>query len=1000
MSLASISTGSYLLFYGNFNLAEKTTLAGKVRVECGKVLWQTLMKTNPNVITGHDIGVIFNSTTSLLTFQFDTPAADNYTMTLRCVSPSTNGGTGYTQLNNGEKTIWSTAPSYIPSQQNVVLYTDVALGSGLQTVMISFKDPMAIIGLTIQNADMTFDMYISAITTFLYPNKKYIVSRTLVPDYIVPAINTKLYGPPLTTGPPYTGTPGPDLTCYERVDLANASSNVLLYGSDDKTQKLQALEQIETYCGRTQWQKLLTDIPNIIMGPDIAVILNQTGSTLRFQFGVPSGTYNIILRCIMPSANSDSGYVRLDSLPDQMFTRGYGPTKYSTRQLNFLLFDRIQLEEGYHEIVFRFREPIGYIDLFVSRTDQTIPDLVMPAIDAINNPNKIYGDANYIATITPKVFYVPTTYAPLESTYPMATTMLPLPETTTMPPLPETTTMAPMTTTIAPPMTTTMAPPMTTTIAPMTTTIFPMTTKMVPTSWSYTGSACISTAQYKFGSSSMYIPGSDRVVMTSFPATTVLDGNWTIEFFVWIPANYPSSTGCVMSIGSTASTYIIFRLTPTQMMFYIGTTALGWQVANAKAYDYNVGAWNHVAVCFTASTYFMYLNGSLKYSAVNSINIGTNLVQFNFGSYLTNGNYTFSANGIYIDAMRISDIARYTSNTYVVPTTMYTTDQYTVFLKNFEANNGSTDFAANDLTTIMMTTTTMTPIITSPTTFNTVGATLSTSGAYTLYSFKNSGTFVPSANITANVLIVGGGGGGGSGYDVRDGGGGGGGAGGVGVGTVVFQAGIKYTITVGAGGSGALLNKAGGNGGDSSIVGGNISITVKGGGSGNTAGISGKSGGSAGSSTSDSSEVPAVIPLTKVGTGISLTSMGNVGGKSTGSNGSAGGGGAGGAGESASMTGDFTNFNGGAGGVGYLWSFTTKYYAGGGGGGSLWDANRKPSGGKGGSGVGGNGGIGTSNGNGNPGVANTGGGGGGGAGRLNSIGGAGGSGIVVIVVPI
>jgi len=238
---------------------------------------------------------------------------------------------------------------------------------------------------------------------------------------------------------------------------------------------------------------------------------------------------------------------------------------------------------------------------------------------------------------------------------------------------------------------------------------------------------------------------------------------------------------------------------------------------------------------------------------------------------------------------------------------------------------------------------------------------------------------------TASVLIVGGGGGGGGTSTLTGGGGGGGGA--VGVGTLNFQAGITYTITIGIGGTGVPAGNGGGSsnkGGDSSIVGGTINEIARGGGYGGTSGANfgtASSGGCGGGAPS------ANIGTATTGSG-TLIYYGYAGGSGGGQGGGGGGGGptsAGGNGGAGAPV--------GFGGSGYTWSVTSTVYSGGGGGGS--GNTSTPKTGSTGGGKGGNGGSTPSS----PGQNATGyGGGGGGAGGVSgsNSGGNGYSGVVII----
>lgn len=452
----SISSNLYIPLYGSFTPAEMKTAIGKIKTTTGRAVWQKALASNPNLITNHDVAIVLNDPTSTLPFYFDV-SGGAYNILVRCLPPSLSSGSA--SLDGAEAIVWSAAPGYISYEQVVPLFTSAQLGAGMHLVTLSYREPMGIISLIVQDAGgIAPEMVMTAVNTFLYPTKKYILPRSSGPDFVFPALNSSLYG---TTAAPViqTGTPKPDLSCKEESTPLPSEPYLLMYGNSTKDQKLEIVRQISTYCGRTQWENQINTNEMSVSGQEVAVILNTPGANLLFRFGVVAGAYNIILRCVMPSANADSGFVSLDGMPEQMFSPGLGPTKYINKQLSIFLFEKIMLEGGYHELMFSYREPMGYIDVIINRTDFKSADLIMPAIGAVINPDVIYGEQEYVATITPKVYYTTTapplvkeettlpnviyTYAPMETVYPM-TTMIPM--TTTMAPVVSyvTTTAAPL----------------------------------------------------------------------------------------------------------------------------------------------------------------------------------------------------------------------------------------------------------------------------------------------------------------------------------------------------------------------------------------------------------------------------------------------------------------------------------------------------------------------------------------------------------------------------
>lgn len=439
------ATTNHVYLYGDSSLDEKISLLqSKVGSSSGRDAWVQLFRSNPSILLPYEISVLFRSTTTStpITFMFEV-SGGSYNIFLRCFGSTPAPASGKSQLDSGSVLTWSTAPGYTVYQQTIPLYTATTLSAGLHQVIISSINPIALLDMTIQNTNGSEDVVIQAINTFLFPNRVQTFPSSLQPEYIVPALNTRLFGPTLPPGatiPPYTGTPHPE-TCFDPTDTPLFSANpiLLLSGTQTVQQKVDVANQIRTYCGRTQWVKFLNAYPNIVSGTETAVILNSTDAALTFRFAVPPGPYNVVVRCIMPSANADSGYVQLDSFPQQMFTRAFGPGKYSTTQFNVLLYEKLKLDDGYHQMVFTSREPMGYIALIINRADRQFQDIVITADAVLKNPFQVFGNADYLANFTPPVF----TTIPPTTTPPPMTTMIP---TTTMMP---TTTMKPQLTIVA-----------------------------------------------------------------------------------------------------------------------------------------------------------------------------------------------------------------------------------------------------------------------------------------------------------------------------------------------------------------------------------------------------------------------------------------------------------------------------------------------------------------------------------------------------------------------
>ena len=169
------------------------------------------------------------------------------------------------------------------------------------------------------------------------------------------------------------------------------------------------------------------------------------------------------------------------------------------------------------------------------------------------------------------------------------------------------------------------------------------------------GNAQISTAQSKFGGSSIAFDGTgDRlhVVPNNTQNLVLGTGDFTIE--LWLrPTSLPSGD-CLLVGGDTNAAYLI--LTSAGALRF-GTYNVNWIIGPAGTVS--TGAWNHVAVTRSGTTVNLFLNGTAVTTAATSSQ------NFSAASYVIGGDQvggTTALNG-FIDDLRITKgYARYTAN--------------------------------------------------------------------------------------------------------------------------------------------------------------------------------------------------------------------------------------------------------------------------------------------------------------------------------------------------
>jgi len=187
----------------------------------------------------------------------------------------------------------------------------------------------------------------------------------------------------------------------------------------------------------------------------------------------------------------------------------------------------------------------------------------------------------------------------------------------------------------------------------------------------FNGNASLSTAQSKFGGSSLYLDanGDSVSISDTYWNTAINSGDFTIEFWVRFTGNVNSlpvynatwsgaSNGwCVQRYGTAASS--------GQIIFFFRDSG-GWQYINysqGTRTTISEDTWYHVAVTRNSNTWKLFLNGTAEDTITNSNSIVTGTA----GKLMIDYDASYTLTG-YLEDMRITPgIARYTSN-FTAPT--------------------------------------------------------------------------------------------------------------------------------------------------------------------------------------------------------------------------------------------------------------------------------------------------------------------------------------------
>ena len=197
------------------------------------------------------------------------------------------------------------------------------------------------------------------------------------------------------------------------------------------------------------------------------------------------------------------------------------------------------------------------------------------------------------------------------------------------------------------------------------------------------GNVQISTAQYKFGSSSaVFDGGGDNLKYTS-DTLYIGPNNFTIEMF--IRPNTVNTTQYLYdqrNAGTSQAAPVIYMSSSNVLIYFVSNSS---RISSSSGI-FSVGTWYHIAVSRSNGSTRMFVDGVQVGSTYTDTSVYLNLPVFMGTAFNATGGY----NG-YIDEVRVSNTARYTSN-FTAPTSAFTADANTLLLLHMEGANASTTF--------------------------------------------------------------------------------------------------------------------------------------------------------------------------------------------------------------------------------------------------------------------------------------------------------------------
>jgi hypothetical protein len=196
------------------------------------------------------------------------------------------------------------------------------------------------------------------------------------------------------------------------------------------------------------------------------------------------------------------------------------------------------------------------------------------------------------------------------------------------------------------------------------------------------GSSVISTAQSKFGGSSLSLNGSSSLVykVPRFGISSY-NNNITVEGWFYRTGGSGTNGTVVNFLDAITERWAFFYRSTGKFAVFNQTTGTFLESSTSLS----LNTWYHFAFVKDGTSTRLYLNGVQEATATNSIDI--NVTHIEIGAFL-GLNQAFQG---HIDEVRISNSVRYSSN-FTPATSAFTSDSNTLYLFHFDGTNNSTNF--------------------------------------------------------------------------------------------------------------------------------------------------------------------------------------------------------------------------------------------------------------------------------------------------------------------
>lgn len=187
--------------------------------------------------------------------------------------------------------------------------------------------------------------------------------------------------------------------------------------------------------------------------------------------------------------------------------------------------------------------------------------------------------------------------------------------------------------------------------------------------WTAVGTASVSTAQFKFGSSSLIFGGQGNYITPTNTSDYAFPSDFTVEMWLF-PTTLGSNNRIIYDCRPelTNGAYMNLYISPTTNALIFSTQSAD-RITGSTALTLN--SWQHVALCRSGTNTRLFLNGTQEgstYSDTNSyLSATAGRPRIGNNAFISNANNFIG----HIDDIRITKgVARYTAN-FTPPTSAF-----------------------------------------------------------------------------------------------------------------------------------------------------------------------------------------------------------------------------------------------------------------------------------------------------------------------------------------